>query len=1349
MSKVCGKIMNGSLETISFTPVTQTTMAIISNVSKILALKSSPVGFHDENLMIRNFNHNQTLAAVIFNQMTPKLLSITLRFPSQLRSLQKGQTCGNFVCLWPMRNSNDLENTNSYDREGFLALQHTIFESWLKFHDKVVVDGKLPSLEFNSIQSSGDIDHSHDQGDTTTNAVWILYYFLYFVPFLNLIWIEWSFGSRCTGNLSGYHLLFLILYSSMLILNALILATFLGENCKSALLLAASLWLASYAIFSVKLGNLDGIDFETVVYLLIFFNNIFPFGMQYLGEHLDEKVPHDVWFLFGIQICAIIFYAFCLQLLKSRSRKLPKESNQSPQGNTNKEEEELLDESINSFYAYAHTNDNWRTFEYGPLDGHLLMLQNMRIFENEISVILAPQGSGKSALISLLAGRQEYEGYVYYKHNKEISKTRLQYCSNIDVTMGHNSLYGHLTVSEQLKYALLFKEMDCDDDFLQTELTKWLVLLKTSIKDSKKLIRTLNYDQKCLLALSCLLAGKTQIILLDEPTRFMELYTRRIYWDILRQERQNRSIIMTTSSIDEANEIADRVGILNNGKLLAWSSPFFLQNNLSRGIYLVLLLIPETPVYPITQLLTKYIASIRIHAQFRDRVTYILPRHKRPLFQRILIDLEKESTNFGISSLYVTEYNLNDIYMDLNDPGQNKSNKQSGSLAQSKTLPFLEEPKHSLSAHHEILTMTALFYKKLLYQASNMVPVLAIFLSLLVIAVIPEMFKNTKSLNRIEISLDSGEFLKNSKNCTYFEISDLSQTQFYWKPQKLLINSLKCGGTKNYHQQIKPGMNYDKVGAVEKIDENHLKLWINERIFHSPAVVLNLAENVILRDLYPNEVHKTLKIANEPIGEPMRAKRYPDNINALSGSIIWGLSNLETESKMRDFCETACSKIKDCEPLGNGCSFVAQCCAKSFLEWSYPGILPSVVFMTLITLVLFIIFISQNLCLKKKMYFPSNKIKQMRSVCYPYDDAQVVAEKIRISNMNMEECKQHTLLVDQLEYCIPKEGNLVKVVSFALKKYDCLGICGVSKSGKTHLITQLIGENGFRFGEVYICGNEIKHETHKALTNIGYLPQNKNHGYFDGATPCQVFTLFLLLQTGVSKSKLLENLKNLSVTFNLRNYMNTRISELPTHIRRRISFAIALIVHKQVLIFDEPTWGLDARERRFLWHIIRKIRENGNTILFTSQESMELEELSDFIIAVNKGEMLTMGSPQSIRQKYTMGFYMEIKLKMDGITLEEIEKNLQKDFENLQRFIAFLHTESELIKRSHNVLKYYLPIENVSYSHLFGTIEKNRERLNILDYMINQGSLVTALDNLYNSQKEKRTFNKAQGIANV
>lgn len=58
----------------------------------------------------------------------------------------------------------------------------------------------------------------------------------------------------------------------------------------------------------------------------------------------------------------------------------------------------------------------------------------------------------------------------------------------------------------------------------------------------------------------------------------------------------------------------------------------------------------------------------------------------------------------------------------------------------------------------------------------------------------------------------------------------------------------------------------------------------------------------------------------------------------------------------------------------------------------------------------------------------------MKSVCYPYDDAQVVAEKIRISNMNMEECKQHTLLVDQLEYSIPKEGNLVKVVSFALKK---------------------------------------------------------------------------------------------------------------------------------------------------------------------------------------------------------------------------------------------------------------------------------------------------------------------------
>lgn len=211
----------------------------------------------------------------------------------------------------------------------------------------------------------------------------------------------------------------------------------------------------------------------------------------------------------------------------------------------------------------------------------------------------------------------------------------------------------------------------------------------------------------------------------------------------------------------------------------------------------------------------------------------------------------------------------------------------------------------------------------------------------------------------------------------------------------------------------------------------------------------------------------------------------------------------------------------------------------------------------------------------------------------------------------------------------------------------------MARSGKSHLIKQLIGEHGIRFGEIYIDGSEIKHDTYKAINKLGYCPQTG--GFCEAATPHQIFTLFFMLRSGITKSMCFQSIRDLSVTFNLRNYMNTRLSELPGPIRRRINVAITLIFRNKVMIFDEPTRGLEAHERKLIWHVMRRVRDNGNAVIFTSQESMELEEVADFIIAVDNGEMLTMGSPQRLRQKYTLGFYLEIKLRADGSTLEEIE----------------------------------------------------------------------------------------------
>ncbi|KNC26906.1 hypothetical protein FF38_10930 [Lucilia cuprina] len=319
-----------------------------------------------------------------------------------------------------------------------------------------------------------------------------------------------------------------------------------------------------------------------------------------------------------------------------------------------------------------------------------------------------------------------------------------------------------------------------------------------------------------------------------------------------------------------------------------------------------------------------------------------------------------------------------------------------------------------------------------------------------------------------------------------------------------------------------------------------------------------------------------------------------------------------------------------------------------------------------------------DLIVQRKKYLQSTpkRVKQMASVCYPYDDERVVKEKVRISNMNMKACRAQAILVDQLENILPKTGQRVNAISFALKKYSCLGIYGSSHSGKSHLIKQLVGEDGYWFGEIYIAGFKCKQQMSKAMQHIGYCPQNK--GFNTLLTPRELLNYFLMLN-GVKDTKRLDHIRDLSITLQLRYYMNTRIEYLPVNIQRRLNLAVALINHKTILILDEPTKGLAAYDRLLIWNILKYYRSLGNTIIFTTSESLELKELSDAMIAVNNGEMLLFDNAHNMEFQYNAGFYLEIKLLAEGLTLEEVEENLTNDVENLNRFITFFHDQSELL----------------------------------------------------------------------
>ncbi|XP_075156656.1 phospholipid-transporting ATPase ABCA3-like [Haematobia irritans] len=1556
-----GYIRNTPQEPFSllYAPIHPITTSIINETAKKLDLFGVEGYNSDYEDFDLYFYRKSYLAIIIFDKFSPDILSVTMRFPNQFRTLHKGKDCWERFCYWSTRRYNFIKDTASSDgnsdvdlyiREGYLQVLHSLFMSWINYYDSSKYTD-ISSLSINTfLHDSQQKKYFHR---SLTNFAWFFYNFVYFLPFLNVIWklsIEWEnqipqhhtpyglsskffwlthfltnflhfmisnvviFVFLCFDDISNngrldYLIIFLLLNSCLLILCAFILST-LVEKRMTAILLASSIWLTNYGIFSYNFqsSDMDSIEIHTLLLLLISFNGVFPYGILYLEDQLKKQEEHKgISFLFQMQCGFIVFYLVCLYYLnKFRMRNAIGQKFYEYRSNSKiKQERSFSDENAISEYYTTFKHLDWSYFEYGPIQGHLLLLENasvyedkwkkipllknisMRLFPNEISVVLGANGSGKTMLIHMLSGQVKYDGHILYEDTKEISENWPDYCRQFDILPSTiNCLYDFLSVEEHITYVLQNKSSHSRDNELQMEIHKWMQQLKRVSIDPGKLIKSLNFFHKRLVALCCTLCGNSKIILMDEPTRHLAIDECRSFWNILRMEKSQRVLLLTTSSIDEANEIADRIAILNKGSLKACGTPFYLKSNLSKGTFLVLLTNSQASTKDITNFLKKYISNIYIYSHFNNRVVYILPQSKRIIFQKLFTDLEREINRLGIIKMYVTENDLNEVYMELTTRPEIRKHLQHIN----KTLNLLNEPK----PEGQISLTSALLYKKLLYQAPNVVPVVIIMFALVLICLIYSMSQHLRSIEAIDFGLSPNKNLFIGRNdCKYFEITsieEMQRTKFKWIPQKWIIDHIQCGSSPSYDNVINTDVNvYNKIAAIEKLDTSHMTLWINERIFHSPVLALNLAHKVILNDLYPQNPFKRVNVKMQPIWEPVNDSIALNHYSNLYVALTWGiimpltvasfiiapldekLNNMEThqlisgvthlklwlinflwdyvayeliivlymilmsayimekflaianfvsfillsfyglasiqmvylsipllpnnkcqgfliiylleitlglclfviywdvadiepnwvyilmlsptfalmigmrniqaENEMRVFCKNRCDKIVGCIQDKNACSLISQCCSKSYFQWTFPGTLPSIAYIVLIYVIL-TIWQCWIIYRKNKKYAVPQRIKEMSSVCYSYDDELVIAEKLRISNMNMSTCKKYEILVDQLEYEIPKLGNRVKAISFALNRYQCLGIYGWSHSGKSHLIKQLVGEEAFRFGEIYICGNEIKHNMHLAIKNLGYCPQTK--GFCEESTPQQMFTLFLMLRHGCCEDTFYDSIRNLSLLFNLRNYMNTRLSELPNYIRRRVNIALALIVHNQVLVFDEPTRGLEANERRLIWDVMRKARDNGNAIIFTSQESLELEQIADFVIAIDSGEMMTIGSPQSIREKYTLGLYLEVKLRLDGTTLEEMENNLLKDIENLQRFITFLHAESELIKRHRNVLKYYLPIVNVLYSYLYGALEKNSQRLNISKYMISQASLMTAMENLQNSRKMRIRYKKTQ-----
>lgn len=225
------------------------------------------------------------------------------------------------------------------------------------------------------------------------------------------------------------------------------------------------------------------------------------------------------------------------------------------------------------------------------------------------------------------------------------------------------------------------------------------------------------------------------------------------------------------------------------------------------------------------------------------------------------------------------------------------------------------------------------------------------------------------------------------------------------------------------------------------------------------------------------------------------------------------------------------------------------------------------------------------------------------------------------------------------ELSIIKATNLVKNfgkttavggISFEIKKGEITGLLGPNGAGKTTTIQMLLGIITPTGGEIQIFGKNLHKNREEILGRLNFSSPYVNLPY--NLTVRENLLTFARLY-GIKNPK--KKAGEVADFFEISNLLPKRAATLSTGQLARLNLAKALLNEPELLLLDEPTSSLDPDIADRVRKLLKGIqKERGLTMLYTSHNMAEIEELCDRIIFLNKGAITDDGAPQEIVRKY-------------------------------------------------------------------------------------------------------------------
>lgn len=390
----------------------------------------------------------------------------------------------------------------------------------------------------------------------------------------------------------------------------------------------------------------------------------FCFG-QVLGMLLFDSVLYGLvtWYVeaifpgqFGVPQPWYFFIMPSYWCVRPR-RVLGKEEDDDPEKALRTEYFEAEPEDLVAGIKIKHIS---KVFRVGNKDRAAIRDLNLNLYEGQITVLLGHNGAGKTTTLSMLTGLFPPTSGRAYINGYEISQDMVQIRRSLGLCPQHDVLFDNLTVTEHLYFYAQLKGLShqkCPE-----EVKHMLHILSLEDKRDSR-CRFLSGGMKRKLSIGIALIAGSKVLMLDEPTSGMDAISRRAIWDLLQQQKSDRTILLTTHFMDEADLLGDRIAIMAKGELQCCGSSLFLKQKYGAGYHMTLVKEAHCNPEGISRLVRHHIPNASLESSAGAELSFILPKESTHRFESLFAKLEKKQKELGIASFGASVTTMEEVFL--------------------------------------------------------------------------------------------------------------------------------------------------------------------------------------------------------------------------------------------------------------------------------------------------------------------------------------------------------------------------------------------------------------------------------------------------------------------------------------------------------------------------------------------------------------------------------------------------------------------------------------------------------------------------------------------------------------